>query len=162
MQRCKYTLRCAMSVEENGRGGRLWRKEEEPLVLWLTYEKAGEKQLRALGSISLYTFLFTCIGVCVCVCYKGALLARFLHAKRDVGGGQVGLGVNMIYVIRLIKRLSELRKTFEGREERWFQTWYYRAPFCLEYRIEEWRRVFELLVESSVLTFDLKIRFHFE
>lgn len=107
-----------MSVEENGRGGRLWRKEEEPLVLWLTYEKAGEKQLRALGSISLYTFLFACIGVCVCVCYKGALLARFLHAKRDVGGGQVGLGVNMIYVIRLIKRLSELRKTFEGREER--------------------------------------------
>lgn len=53
-----------------------------------------------------------------CVCYKGALLARFLHAKRDVGGGQVGLGVNMIYVIRLIKRLSELRKIFEGGEER--------------------------------------------
>lgn len=36
-----------------GRGS-LKEGEEEPLVLWLTYEKAGEKQLRALGSISLH------------------------------------------------------------------------------------------------------------
>lgn len=149
-----------MSVEENGEWvGSIFEPEEEPLVLWLTYEKAGEKQLRHQVS-PLYART-----MCRCARYKGTLLARFLHFEtRCQGGGEDilgwALGVNMIYVIRLIKRLSELRKTFE-RGERWFQTWYYRARSV-------WRWVYTgsmsgekylLVAESSVLTFDSRFDF---
>lgn len=46
-----------------------------------------------------------------CACYRGpALLARFLYVQREVEGNLASaLGVKMIYVIRLIKRLSARR-----------------------------------------------------
>lgn len=146
-----------------GRGGHLWRKEEEPLVLWLTYEKAGEKQLRALGSISLHVservYVYVLQGGLV-----GSVPPRETRCWR---GDKLGwaLGVNMIYVIRLINRLSELRKTFEGGE-RWFQTWYYRVPFCLEAGAQDRRKIFgywsSQVRQPSILMFDFILGSRYE
>lgn len=93
-------------------GRHLWTGEE--LVLWLTYEEAKEpvKSSPSPGSDVSYLHKRTTIYVHVrCACYKGpALLARFLYVQREVEGNLASaLGVKMIYVIRLIKRLSARR-----------------------------------------------------
>lgn len=113
-----------MSAKENGEPARqcrckhLWTREE--LVLWLTYEKAKEpvKSSPSLGpTFPTYINLHTCAyisHVYVCTCMACTLLTRgpprWLGSSRcneKVGGNLArALGVKMIYVIRLIKRLS--------------------------------------------------------
>lgn len=61
--------------------GSIFEPEEEPLVLWLTYEKAGEKLRHQVSPLYTRT-------VCRCARYKGALLARFLHCETRCQGGE--------------------------------------------------------------------------
>ena len=90
----------------------------EELAPWLAYEKAKEpvKSSPSLGPtfptyINLHTYAYIShvymFGVHV-TCKRSAPLASFLYVQRESRGqlGSSALGVKMIYVIRLIKRLS--------------------------------------------------------
>lgn len=92
----------------------------EELVPWLTYEKAKKpvKSSPSLGPtfptyINLHTYAYIS-HVYMCTCMECTLLTRgqprWLRSStcnEKVGGNLArALGVKMIYVIRLIKRLS--------------------------------------------------------
>lgn len=75
-----------MSVEENGEwlgGEGIFEGRRKSLWFCGSHMRKPVKSSSGRWALSLYTFL----NVYRSMCYKGALLARFFHAKRDVGGG---------------------------------------------------------------------------